>query len=686
MMMEQIKTFTINNRWVRLLALGGLIVASALLVVIADGFPPWAWRFLIQLLPQLPRLWAAQGGAMVVPFIGLILLSLSLLLAWGMIVVLVYKILSQWWMDYHARQHFQLDLQEAERLSEQNLRAAHEEADLSALFESDPGNSTSIENAPPLMRYNRSYQRQPISPLPRPREFSPAAPRIPNPPFAPATPNPVSPAALAQQFSPAPVPPSPAPQQAFPPAASAPTPFAQPFAPAAQANLWQPQISLPATRSNVAPARPALVRMPDEEQRIVANPNPQLAAYRSPQRQQLRVVPPPDEFDEEIEFEIAHTQQAADKTSAPNAQPTGGLSRTDISRLPTRPEWLPQEAPIEDEPGQYQAHPRHDVAQMQHSLLPPAEPPVNTDLELETTLPIRKEDQAARRQPAGETRADPPSESDSEAHTAPVRLVVGIGLDPGIARRNHPNEDSLFAIQGLRITDTSAVPAGLFVVADGMGGHANGREASKLAIQTVSDAIVPTLLREASGTSIIDEEELFLELLKDGVHRANLAIYQRNREMPEMMGTTITAALVVDNTAYIANIGDSRTYLYRADAGLYQVTRDHSRVAQMVELGLITRDEIYTHPQRNQINRCLGESASAKVDTFIEYLQPDDVLLLCSDGLWEMVHDPDIEHIISSSTPHNAAQISSVLVQAALHRGGADNISLVVVGAVKSTE
>src|SRR5437763_2440466 len=139
--------------------------------------------------------------------------------------------------------------------------------------------------------------------------------------------------------------------------------------------------------------------------------------------------------------------------------------------------------------------------------------------------------------------------------------------------------------------------------------------------------------------------------------------------MPHMMGTTITTALVVDSTAYIINVGDSRTYLYRAADGLVQITRDHSTVARLAEDGEIEPDEIYTHPQRNQIYRCLGEQPTMEMDTFVVPLQPADILLLCSDGLWEMVRDPIMEKIITSSS-HLPAQISNILVQAALNQGG----------------
>jgi serine/threonine protein phosphatase PrpC len=264
--------------------------------------------------------------------------------------------------------------------------------------------------------------------------------------------------------------------------------------------------------------------------------------------------------------------------------------------------------------------------------------------------------------------------TDVEVYTPgsdPLRLLVGIGLDTGIARKDVPNEDNLFAIQGMRPTGAGPEPVGLFIVADGMGGHAHGQEASKLAVHAISDAIVPTLMRQ------VDNDEVFSDLLKDGVHRANLAIYRRNREQEHMMGTTLTALLVVASTAYVVNVGDSRTYLYRAGQGLQQITRDHSIVARLMEDGAISREDIYTHPKRNQIYRCLGERASVEVDTFVRTLQADDVLVLCSDGLWEMVHDDEMENSIASSHAY-PSQLSKMLIQAALMRGGADNISVIV--------
>ena len=255
----------------------------------------------------------------------------------------------------------------------------------------------------------------------------------------------------------------------------------------------------------------------------------------------------------------------------------------------------------------------------------------------------------------------------------PPGLEVGVGLHPGFQRKDAPNEDALFEIRGTHTTLSGLQQVGLFVVADGMRNSGLGQEASRLAIQALSAVMVPALLSNA--------RVIFADLLQEGVYSANLAVYSRNREMAEKnckMGTTMTVALVVGPTAYVANAGNSRTYLYRRNQGLSQITQDHSTTARLLKEGAITSEDIHTHPYRKVLERYLGKHASVEVDSFVVELRTGDILLLCSDGLWEMVRDSDIEKIICSSEPH-PMQISTLLVQTALNHGGADNLSVIVV-------
>jgi serine/threonine protein phosphatase PrpC len=252
------------------------------------------------------------------------------------------------------------------------------------------------------------------------------------------------------------------------------------------------------------------------------------------------------------------------------------------------------------------------------------------------------------------------------------QLVVGTRSDVGIKRKYKPNEDSLFAAQGLIDEASTTHPYGLFIIADGMGGHANGQDASRLAIQTVIEHILPRLSKNAP----LSHDE-YAKLLVEGIQHANQAVHQRNMDQRGDMGTTVTGTLIVDNLAYIVNVGDSRTYLYREQDGLKKVTNDHSVVASLVEAGIIKPDDIYTHPKRSHIYRSLGEKPHVEIDLFTVELQEGDKLLLCSDGLWDMVRDPKIEDVVK--IPGNPVATSEALVQAAYAGGGEDNVSVIVV-------
>ena len=253
-------------------------------------------------------------------------------------------------------------------------------------------------------------------------------------------------------------------------------------------------------------------------------------------------------------------------------------------------------------------------------------------------------------------------------------LRIGAHQNPGIRRRHKPNEDTLLITRGLMPSaslSTPPKPFVLLVVADGMGGQGHGQEASQIAVQSLTEYV--------SGSLCAHQRlpEDFLPLLRAGVQYANRVVYERNQQQETVMGTTMTTVLVIEAIAYVAHVGDSRLYLYREPAGLVQVTRDHSAVAVLVAEGIIAPDDIYTHPMRNRIYRSLGEEATVEVHASVVPLEALDSLLLCSDGLWEMVRDPQIAAIVATlmSTPSDTAQ---ALIQAALAGGGDDNVSAIV--------
>lgn len=256
----------------------------------------------------------------------------------------------------------------------------------------------------------------------------------------------------------------------------------------------------------------------------------------------------------------------------------------------------------------------------------------------------------------------------------PLRPTHGQATHPGLQRTG--NEDAVASVTFNLDQDGLTLPIGLYLVADGMGGH----DAGDLASRTVNRVVAERLIH----TGVVPELRMFppaggaspADLLVQAIREANGALVHYAQETGSDLGSTITAALIVGETAFIANVGDSRTYLLR-DGHLEQVTRDHSLVARLAEVGIIRPEQIRTHPRRNEIYRSLGQQPNVEVDLFTRPLRKGDRLILCSDGLWEMVPDDQIRHIVESArTPQQACD---ALVEAANRAGGEDNIAVIVV-------
>lgn len=242
------------------------------------------------------------------------------------------------------------------------------------------------------------------------------------------------------------------------------------------------------------------------------------------------------------------------------------------------------------------------------------------------------------------------------------------------------NEDGLLSMELSSVEKTEGMFFGLYAVADGIGGCEGGEIASNLALRVLVDSIVTFLLLpglRAEARSLF--QEFALQTLTEGVKAANNEVYVQAQAKGTNMGTTLAAVLMIDTTAYIANVGDSRIYLLEGEQ-LRQVTTDHSLVAALVATGEITPEEIYTHPRRNVITRCLGTQPNIEGDTFTETLKPGSSLLLCSDGLWEMVRDDEIRDVVLGT--QNPQSTCEQLIELANQNGGVDNISVI---AVKST-
>jgi PPM family protein phosphatase len=197
------------------------------------------------------------------------------------------------------------------------------------------------------------------------------------------------------------------------------------------------------------------------------------------------------------------------------------------------------------------------------------------------------------------------------------------------------NEDALL----LQVTTCyfNSVPfdVAILAIADGIGGHEGGEAASKTAVTGLLSAVFPLLVEGFNPVGNSPNKAGLKDLFRQAVLQANQAVFHQHQALQSDLGAALTGVWLVKGLALVANVGDSRTYLYRGGK-LRQVTTDHSLVYRKMLNQEISRDDIYTHPQRNVIYRSLGEKEVVDVDTFAVELEPGDLLVLCCDGLWEM--------------------------------------------------
>ncbi|HXG69839.1 MAG TPA: Stp1/IreP family PP2C-type Ser/Thr phosphatase [Gemmatimonadaceae bacterium] len=240
-----------------------------------------------------------------------------------------------------------------------------------------------------------------------------------------------------------------------------------------------------------------------------------------------------------------------------------------------------------------------------------------------------------------------------------MHLAVAARTDVGRIRKG--NEDTLHA--------SANSYRGLFIVADGMGGHAAGEVASEMSVEVVSRG-----LAELNSLDGGDAQSRVGDALRD----ANRAVYERTRSERDKlgMGSTVSALLLSDTRFIVGHVGDSRIYLVR-EGRMEQLTRDHSLVQEQVDAGLITAEQARRHPQSNVITRCIGMANEIEPDVFDGEARVGDSFLLASDGLTGMVDDRRIEQLLMSrATP---ARIVDALIAEANNNGGNDNITAVVV-------
>jgi len=237
------------------------------------------------------------------------------------------------------------------------------------------------------------------------------------------------------------------------------------------------------------------------------------------------------------------------------------------------------------------------------------------------------------------------------------------------AVRNH-NQDSCFVFTSNNGGQDVVPPFGLFVVADGLGGHMDGDVAGRIVSRTVAGHVLKSIYLPLLAGQPLAEQRPIAEVMEDAAARANAAL--RSSESVKEMGTTLTAGLLFGRRLYIIHVGDSRAYLFANDT-LKLLTTDHSVVKALEEAGQLSPEEAATHPNRNLLYRALmGDDL--EVDTFSTLLPPKGKLILCSDGLWGMISEEVLAEILGSS--RSLTQMADDLIERALAAGGNDNITI----------
>ena len=253
----------------------------------------------------------------------------------------------------------------------------------------------------------------------------------------------------------------------------------------------------------------------------------------------------------------------------------------------------------------------------------------------------------------------------------PPQLLVGVGQSIG-KQRDH-NEDTLFTLNALLSGSAEGIPFGIFIMADGMGGYQHGEVASGLATRALSSYIMSKMYTPFFGLRQEGQPDPLLEIMQQGVKEAQQAVI---KSVPGS-GTTLTAAFILGNQVTVAHVGDSRAYFVFPDGRMQAITRDHSLVRRLIELGQITEKEAMVHPQRNVLYRALGQAEPFEPDVSTFPLPRPGYLMLCSDGLWGVIPEIEIFNIITKSA--NPSVACRDLIKAANDAGGPDNISVILV-------
>ncbi len=273
--------------------------------------------------------------------------------------------------------------------------------------------------------------------------------------------------------------------------------------------------------------------------------------------------------------------------------------------------------------------------------------------------------------PLSEEKLSPEAQPTTDMKINPPQLRVGIGQSVGM-QRDH-NEDTLFALNAILADGDADLPFGLFIVADGMGGHLNGEVASGSAARTLSEYILTHFYLPFVTGQPSEENETVHEVMENGVREAHRSVITN----APGGGTTLTAALVIGNQVTVSHVGDSRAYFLYPEGPVKVITQDHSLVRRLQDLGQIDEKEASVHPQRNVLYRALGQSEPFRPDINTLTMPESGCMLICSDGLWGTVPDETIAQIVRSESDPTLA--CHKLIDAANAAGGPDNISAILI-------
>ncbi len=251
------------------------------------------------------------------------------------------------------------------------------------------------------------------------------------------------------------------------------------------------------------------------------------------------------------------------------------------------------------------------------------------------------------------------------------QLIVGVAQSVGM-QRNH-NEDALYSLTTNLATNKKTIYFGLYLVADGMGGHENGEIASSVAVELFTSHVMNTFYVPLLSNEDKKVDLSIQEIMQTGIIHAHQTI----KKEVTGSGTTLTAALIMGDQLTIAHVGDSRAYLVNPEGNIQLLTHDHSVVKRLEEIGQISPEQASTHPQRNLLYRAIGQGEQFDPDIASYQLQKGCQIILCTDGLWGVVSEGELKDMILFSA--DAQQVCQSLVDLANKAGGPDNISVILI-------